>query len=499
MKVFNVQQIRAVDQYTIQNEPITSLNLMERAASACSNWITKKYTKSHKFLIFCGTGNNGGDGLVIARQLFWQGYAVHLYIVTYSKKTSADFTSNQKKITTFKIPCQEIHTQKEVAELKLKTVKNTIIVDALLGSGLNKTINGMLADLIKKINALKNPIIAIDIPSGLFCDGKYSSQTIKAHYSLSFQFPKLAFFFAQNHQFCGDWQILPIGLNENFIQKQKTNYYYFTTTDAALLVKKRKKFSHKGNYGHCQIVAGMLGKIGAAMLCAKACLKTGAGLVTLHLPRCGYQIAQTYLPEAMVNLNEGEDFLKGEWQEEQPLIAVGCGIGTHPKTQVFIDSLLQKTSQPLVIDADAINILAKNKSWLDNLPENSILTPHPKEFQRLVGNATDELQRLKKQKEFAKKYQIYVVLKGAHSAIATPNGEVFFNSSGNPALAKGGSGDVLTGIIISLLAQKYSPLHSCLLGVFLHGLCADICLQKQAVQTVLASDLIKSLETAWNF
>ena len=505
MKIFNATQIRAADQFTIKNKSILSIDLMETAAMVCSEWLSKKFDIRHYFIIFCGVGNNGGDGLAIARILHQKGYNIECYVFCISKKTSIDFESNKKKLIELEIPFQEISTSFECQTVLqrldkkcIQSVQSIVFIDSILGSGLNRLVDGWLKELIQSINNLQKTIVAIDIPSGLFSEGEKSFCAIQAHYTLSFELPKLAFFLPQNYSFVGEWQLLPIGLSAEFITKEKTTYYYLQKENIQSLVKKRAKFSHKGNYGHCWVVAGMLGKMGAAILCAKAALRTGAGLVSLYIPKCGYTIAQSYVPEAMVELGLENNFLCGKWQEKDGVVALGCGLGVTEKTQDFVDNVLTNTKNPMVIDADALNILAKNPHWCLQIPQGSILTPHPKEFQRLVGKHDNDLQKIAQQKEFAKRYQVYLILKGAHSTIATPNGEVFFNSTGNAAMAKGGSGDVLTGMLAALLAQGYSSLNSCLLGVYLHGLCGDICVQKYAIETIIASDLVAGISDAWN-
>lgn len=506
MKIFKATQIRAADQFTIQNKPISSIDLMETAARVSSEWLGKKFDSRHYFIVFCGVGNNGGDGLAIARMLHHKGYNLECYVLYFSKKTSPDFESNKKRLVELAIPFQEISTPFECQEVLQRLNKKCmrgaypiVFIDAILGSGLNRAVDGQLAELIQGMNCLQKITVAIDIPSGLFSEGQQCAYAIQANYTLSFELPKLAFFLPQNDSFVGEWQLLPIGISAEFIAKEKTSYYYLQKEDIQPLVKKRAKFSHKGSYGHCWVVAGMLGKMGAAILCAKAALRAGAGLVSLYIPQCGYTIAQSALPEVMVELGEENNFLCGKWQEKDGVVALGCGLGLAEKTQDFVYSVLTNTTNPMVIDADALNILAKDPSWFLKIPQGSILTPHPKEFQRLVGPYDNDLQKIAKQKEFAKKYQVYLILKGAHSAIATPDGEVFFNSTGNAAMAKGGSGDMLTGMLAALLAQGYSSLNSCLLGVYLHGLCGDICVQKYATEAIIASDLIAGISDAWNF
>ena len=500
MKILSSKQIRNADKFTIDNEPIAAIDLMERAASRCSKWLQKRFDKKYKFYVFCGTGNNGGDGLAISRLLFESGYSVCCYLVASSKSNSLEFETNNQRLLKLGITRKKITSATNLPMLVKEHFvcdKAYIIIDAIFGSGLNRPIIGWIAELIKQLNQTNKTIVAIDIPSGLYCETKTTTSAIKASYTLAFQLPKIAFLLPENNIFVGDWHLLPIGLNDNFIAKQNTSYEFVTLTDIRPLIKKRTKFSHKGTYGHCLIVAGMLGKMGAAVLCAAASLRSGVGLTTLHIPACGYQIAQISLPEAIVELNTGEYYLKGAVRGEYSAIGIGCGIGLAKETQRFVYTLIKRATKPLVLDADALNILAKHPKWLLELPKDSILTPHPKEFQRLVGVYTDDFDKLAKQIKFAKQYQVYLVLKGAYTSIASPDGKIYFNSTGSHTMAKGGSGDLLTGILVALLAQGYTPKNTCLIGVYLHGLCGELSIAKKAAESVLASDLLSFMSDAW--
>ena len=495
MKILSAQQIREADAYTIAHEPIVSIDLMERAAAACTNWILKHFPQEEKFLIFCGPGNNGGDGLAIARLLSNQGKKVIVYILKLSENFSEDFKINKDRLLDDAIEINELNTS------AFSIPKEAIIVDAIFGSGLNKPVTGRVGGVIDQMNAVENPVISIDIPSGLFCDDNSENSfkhIVRATHTLTFQLPKLAFLFAENFPFVGSFHILPIGIDESFIQSVASKNFFVTKEMAKANFKVRAKFSHKGTYGHALIIAGSKGKMGAALLASEACLRAGAGLLTTHVPACGYEIMQTALPEAMCSVASEENFIN-----ELPKIGMynaigaGPGLGTEKQTQNVLKLLIQNTQLPLVLDADALNILSENKTWLSFLSPGTILTPHPKEFDRLTGSTEKSYARYEQLKSFALKYQVYVVLKGAHTAIASPDGEVFFNSSGNPGMATGGSGDVLTGIITALLAQDYSPKMASVLGVYLHGLAADCMLIESAMESLIAGDIIEGLALAF--
>jgi hydroxyethylthiazole kinase-like uncharacterized protein yjeF len=498
MKIPNAEQLRAADAFTIESEPISSIDLMERAATACFNWITEHFTGELHFTVVCGMGNNGGDGLAISRLLHTNGYSVDVFIVPYFNKASTDFTENRKRLEALAgIKVKEITSPNDII---VATNKPTIIIDAILGTGLSKSVDGKLAEVIQKINTLHCAVVAIDIPSGLMLEDNSANDhknIINANATLTFEAPKLAFLFAENAQHVGDFYVLDIGINKAFIASQKSLNYYVIREMIAPLIKHRTKFSHKGNYGHALLVAGSYGKMGAAILAAKSCLRSGVGLLTVHVPKCGYTVLQSTVPEAMVSVDEDEKEISGIKDIAQyNVIGIGPGIGTAKTTQHLIKILIQ-AKLPMVIDADALNILAENKTWLAFLPKGCIFTPHPGEFARLVGKTSSAYDAYTLQKEFAVKYSVYLVLKGAHTSIATPEGEVYFNSTGNPGMATGGSGDTLTGIITGLLAQGYSPKQAALLGVYIHGLAGDIAAHEVGEGSLIAEDITNCLGNAF--
>ncbi len=493
MKIFSTQQIREADQFTIKNEPISSIDLMERAATELSYWIV-----SHRpfcdspIHIFCGPGNNGGDGLALARLLQNFGYSVTTYILKFTAQFSDDFSANYKTLKQTNTKIIELTADSELPKFD----DEDLVVDAIFGSGLSRSPEGLPAKIIQHINKFSTQTIAVDIPSGLFADKHTENREniVKADYTLSFQFPKLAFLLPENEQFVGNWEILDIELHPDYINKTATNQFYMTETDISAMLKHRRKFSHKGTYGHALIIAGGYGKMGAAVLSTQAALRSGVGLTHVHVPKWGATILQTTCPEAMLSMDRYEHYLS-----EVPIldgytaVGVGPGIGTEEQTQKAIKLLIQEARLPLVMDADALNILALNKTWIPFLPKNTVLTPHPKEFERLVGSWINDFERIEKQKQMAVKYGIYVVLKGAHTSVAFPDGSVYFNSTGNPGMATGGSGDVLTGLITGLLAQGYSPGQATVIGVFIHGFAGDLAAKKQSKEALIASDLLHFL------
>jgi hydroxyethylthiazole kinase-like uncharacterized protein yjeF len=495
-KIFSAQQIKEADRYTIQNEPIASIDLMERAALKCFEWISQHFTKEKKFLVFCGPGNNGGDGLAIARLLLVAGYTVEIYTLPTTGKYSEDFLINHDRLQ--KLGPAIFKNVSSITNLPHFDAGD-VFIDAIFGTGLSKSITGLAAEIINALNLSGAEIIAIDMPSGLLADqvSHHSSVIVRANYTLSFQFPKLSFFFAEYAIYTGDWKILDIGISEKFIDKEPATHYLLTAELIDGILQPRKKFSHKGTYGHALLIAGSYGKTGAAVLAAKSCLRSGVGLLTVHLPKSGYTIMQVTNPEAMVSVDSHEKIITDEISVTKfSALGIGPGIGIEDETQKAFYHLLKQVKQPLLLDADALNILSLHKDWLEQVPPYSILTPHPKEFERLAGKAANDFERHEMQIEFSKKYKLIVILKGAHTCISLPSGECYFNTTGNPGMAKGGSGDVLTGLITGLLAQGYDSLPASLLGVFIHGYAGDLAKESIGETGMIAGDICDFLPTA---
>ena len=498
ISVLSASQLREADQFTITNEPISSSKLMERATFACFQWIEQNMDLKQHFVIFCGTGNNGGDGLVLSKLLSKNNCSVSVYVVGNSDNGSDDFKFHLEKLKNFTlVPIHHIQSSDQIPELK----DDCIIIDALFGSGLNRPIEGLAKHIIERINTSDFPVISIDLPSGLFCEDNsqnHSDSIFQATYTLTFERPKLSFLLADFGEKVGEWKVIPIGLNEAFLDGLHTPYYLLTKSYVRSLLKKRKKFSHKGTYGHALLVSGSKGKMGAAVLVTKAALHSGAGLVTTFVPQCGYDIIQTSCPEAMCLTSSEYDYLVGEIDlTHYQSIGIGPGIGTQPGTSELVLNIIQQAACPLVIDADALNILSQNPDWLKLLPKNSILTPHPKEFDRLFGSSISAYDRLQKQLEHSKANSIFILVKGAHSSLSTPSGEVYFNSTGNPGMAKGGSGDVLTGMITSILASSHSPKEVVILAMYLHGLAGDKAQEQFTEYAMSATQLIDFIPNAF--
>ena len=497
MKILSAAQIRALDQYTIEQEPIPSIDLMERASLTFVDWFVHKFSDDTvPVSIFCGPGNNGGDGLAVARLLYRRFYTVKVFFCKIGNNTSADFNINFERLPARSgMEIITIEKQDPLPELGA----DHILIDAIFGTGINRPVSGYWGQLLDHINALDHTVVAIDMPSGLVADAPTKGTCIQADHTFSFEMPKLAFMFPENHLWVGQWQFGSIGLNRDFIDRPDCSNVYVDKDLIKPLLKKQARYDHKGTYGHALLIAGSRGKVGAAILAAKACLRSGAGLVTLHSPDCAYEILQISVPEAMISLDTNTHYFSSPPPiDKYAAIGIGCGLDIQEDSQQALKRLLDIGREAMVIDADGLNILGLHQEWLAAVPEGSILTPHPKEFERLFGPTDNNFERNELQRKKAVELGIYIILKGAHTCIAAPDGTCYFNSTGNPGLATAGSGDVLTGILTALLAQGYSSLETCLLGVYLHGLAGDIGVQDIAPQSFIASDIVQYLGKAFN-
>lgn len=490
MKIFDALQTREADKTTIIKQGITSLDLMERAAREAFLWIRHRFAdKETIFHVFCGRGNNGGDGLVIARLLHNDGYITLTNIVGVEENQSDDFSASYKKAL------KEGRQFNEGKEISSFGKGKAVVIDALFGIGLNRELDDEYLAVIESINKSGAYVVSVDIPSGMFID-RVTINAVRSDVVLTFQYPKLCLFLQSNYQYIKKVIILPIGLDKEYLSLTSSHYHFIDEDEAFIRYRPVPYFAHKGTQGHVVVIGGSYGKMGAVILTSKAALKSGCGLVTAYVPECGYTVLQTAFPEAMVVTNGEKHIHEISFAVEPKAIAIGMGIGLEPETQQALYRLLRTAKIPMVIDADTLNILSQNKEWLRLLPENSILTPHPKELERLIGEWQDDFEKLTKMKAFSKDYKIILVAKDARTF--TVYGEdVYINSTGNSALATGGSGDVLAGIISGLLAQGYNPVDAAVFGVYLHGLTADIAVTVTGRHAFTASDIIDYIGKAY--
>lgn len=499
MKIPASYQIKGIDAYTIEHEPISSVDLMKRAATTVATWIAEHAPVDASIKVMAGSGNNGGDALVVAQQLSEAGFSVECFLFNQTQKLSPDCAFYKEQIENgTSLHFKEVTNSGFLPELK----SSDWVIDGLFGTGLNRPLSEPFISLIRHINTSGATVISIDIPSGLFGEDNRQNNPehcIQATHTLSFQFPKLAFLFAENSNVVGDWQVLPIGLHPQAIEKCQTPYSFSTDEEMAQLLKPRDRFAHKGTFGHALLAGGCKGKMGAVVLAARSCLRSGVGLLTVQVPASGNDILQISVPEAMTIPDEGENTLTAvQMGEKIDAVGIGCGMGTSAEAAQALHQLLLVNNKPMVIDADALNILSLHPEWLHLIAANSILTPHPAEFDRLAGKSTSGYERLEKARDFAVKNKVTVVLKGANTAVINIEGEVSFNSTGNPGMATAGSGDTLTGILLALQAQRYCAFDAARLGVFLHGMAGDLAASVIAFESITASDITANIGFAFN-
>ncbi len=500
MKIFTSAQIHELDNYTIEHEPIKSIDLMERAAKALTRAITLRWPQRVPVVTFAGPGNNGGDALAVSRMLTEQGYQVHTFLFNISGHLSADCAENKRRLLDNKKSKNSfVEVTQEFDPPQLG--KGMLVIDGLFGSGLNKPLNGGFASLVKYINASSAEVVSIDMPSGLMTeDNTYNvrANIIHADLTLTLGHKKLAMLFAENQPFIGELDVLDINLSREGIDKIEAHYTLTEEEDVRRLMLSRSPFAHKGSMGHALIIAGSYGMAGAAILATEACLRSGAGKVICHAPRKNVPILQASVPEAVLQIDHEETtFSEAVDTEDFKAVGIGPGLGTSEQTAVAIIAQIRRTQCPLVCDADAINILANHRAWMQQLPKDIILTPHPKEFDRLEGRSADSFEQLSKARDLSQRISAYIILKGHHSALCCPDGHIVFNTTGNAGMATAGSGDVLTGILTGLLARGYSHRDACIVGMYLHGLAGDIAARELGEESLIARDIIRCLPKAF--
>ena len=499
MKIFSSTQIHELDKYTIDHEPIKSIDLMERAASRIVAEIRHLCTAYNTIVVFAGPGNNGGDALAVARILASEGLKVKAWLFNTTGRLSADCKTNRDRLTAMK----EIDSFTMVIdEFDPPTLDaSTLVIDGLFGVGLNKPLTGGYASLVKYINASPSKVVSIDMPSGLMSESnEYNvrSNIIRADVTVTIQQPKLSFLFAENQQFIGELKVVDINISKEGMAQVDAHVTILEEDDVRCRMRQRDDFAHKGTMGHALIIAGSRGMAGAAMLATKACLRSGVGKVTVHTPAANIIPLQIGVPEAILDIDPDNCFFTEAVSTDRfQAMGIGPGLGNNENSAITMIGQLRRAQCPIVIDADAINILATHKAWMQQLPAGCILTPHIGEFERLEGASSDSYDRLSKAIILADRQQAYIVLKGHNTAIVTPGGRIMFCPTGNSGMATAGSGDVLTGVITALLARGYAQADACLVGTYLHGLAGDIAAKKFGKESLMASDIIDALPEAF--
>ena len=500
MKIFTSAQIHELDRYTIEHEPIKSVDLMERAAKAITRAVAEEWTTHTPVVVFAGPGNNGGDALAVARLLTNEGYKVRTYLFNITNHLSDDCVTNRQRLL-------DGRHAKDFTEITAKfdppeLMADTLVIDGLFGSGLNKPLAGGFASLVKYINQSPAKVVSIDVPSGLMSeDNTYNvrANIIHATLTLTLHEKKLAFLFGDAQQFIGRLKVLDIRLSQEYIQKTEAQYYVLEESDVRSRLLHRDDFAHKGNMGNALIVAGSYGMSGAAILATRACMRSGAGKITVHTPKKNYGVMQISVPEAVLHMDHEETaFTEAVDTDGFDALGIGPGLGCQETTAIAMIAQIRRAQCPIVADADALNILASHRAWMQQLPKGIIMTPHPKELDRLTGSpANADFERLHRTRELAQSLQAYIILKGHNSALCLPDGQVVFNPTGNSGMATAGSGDVLTGIITALLARGYHQQNACIVGMYLHGLAGDIAVKTLGKESLTASDIIDYLPHAF--
>lgn len=496
MKFFHTSQIRELDAYTIEHEPIASIDLMERAARALTVAILERYSGC-SFAVFAGPGNNGGDGLAVARMLAAEGCDVEAWLINPKGKLSPDCAANLERLKSAGVPFTVIANGFSMPPL----CKDTIIIDAIFGSGLNRHACGSLfADVIEGINAAGCRVVAVDMPSGLLGENNHplSGAVVRATETFTLQFPKLSLLMPENAQFVGNLSILDIGLSQEWIEREPSSLYFADEKEINALLRPRGRHAHKGNFGRALLVAGSRGMAGASVLASRAALRSGVGLLTVHVPACNNAIMQVAVPEAMTSIDSNDCCFSDNVDTcKYNAVAVGPGLGQSHESKEALLNLISGCNVPLLLDADALNILSQCADWMNLVPMGSVFTPHPGEFARLFGAAPGRYHAIESVRAIARDYGFTIVLKGAYTTIITPDGNLCFNSTGNPGMATGGSGDVLTGIILSMLAQGYSSANAARIAAYVHGLAGDLAASEFGETALVAGDIISFLPKAW--
>ncbi len=498
MKIITGGQFRELDRYTIEHEPIASIDLMERASRAMADYILSHFDAQRRIIVFAGPGGNGGDGLAMARMLHEAGRDVTAYLFNVTAHINPDCDTNrQRLLDTAPDVLTEIKAEFTFPELR----PTDIVIDALFGTGLSKPLDGGFALVARSINRCSATVVSIDVPSGLMCeDNTYndSSTIVRATVTLSIQLLKLAYLFPENQRFVGTVQLIDIGLSHEGLQQLKTYLWITEQAEVRAMLRPRPLFAHKGTMGHALLVAGSRGMAGAAILAARAAMRSGVGKLSVHTPLSNIDILQTTVPEAIVQMDVDSDHITAAIDASvYQAMGIGPGITQSRHTAAALHAYLQQQVGPMVIDADALNIISQNKAWLTDIPADSILTPHPAELDRLVGHSATHYDRMNRARNLAISLRSFVIVKGHYSMVCTPAGDVFFNPTGNPGMATAGSGDVLTGIITALLAQGYLPAEAAIIGPYIHGLAGDLAATALTEECLTASDIINHLPEAF--
>lgn len=486
MKLFLPKIISQLDYATIKMGT-SQLNLIDNASSSFVRFIIPHLSKTENIICICGTGNNGVDGLYIALKLSSRGYQVRVLCIEGTSRPTSLYKEAKSTVLKSKISLEIYDSKQQVEEIQY----DDVIIDGIFGNGLNRPLSDYYVQIFMAINRLNKPIFAIDIPSGMRAEGELMNVILKCKATLAFQFPKLVFFQREASEFLGEWECTEIGISSNLIKNQASDRFLIDPQLIRSIIRTRNPHSHKGSYGHSLMIGGVIGMAGAVTLSAKASLKIGAGKCTIMSYAENREICQAGLPEA--SFKHMERVMN---DLNRQTVGIGPGLGKSKTAKEVLRSVIITANKPIVFDADALNLLSEDPILLAAIPKHSILTPHTGEFHSLFGTCTTDFQRFTIQKQEAIARDIFIILKGKYTTIACPNGLFYFNLTGNPGMATGGSGDVLTGVITGLLAQHYTSIEAAILGVYIHGLSGDIAEESQGAMSLMASDIISKIPHA---
>lgn len=493
MKLFTNDNIRAIERYSIEHDGVTEYDLVDRVAEGVVSEINSRWRPNKHTVIFAGPGNNGADALAVARRLAETGFkpSVYLFNIGGNKLSATCRRYRDELLSSWSsIAFSEVVSRFTIPEIN----SSTLVIDGLFGSGLRDQLTGGFMALVRYINESNASVVSIDVPSGLFADwngNSLSRNIVHADLTLCVQFPRISFFLSDNAEIVGEWKILDIGLSREAIASTPTNFHLVEEVEVKRLLRRRTEFCSKADFGSCRIIAGRYGMAGASVLACRGAIRSGVGKVTLHAPQCAFEVIQSSVPEALFEADRDKIMLTdAHTSHRYDAEGIGPGLGTDDMTVNAVESYLKNIAQrPVVIDADAINCMAIRPSMLNHVPQLSVLTPHAGEFDRLFGEQSTAESRLIKAIDVSAYHNILILLKGRYTALVRPDGKVYFNSSGSPALATAGSGDVLTGVITSLMAQKYKPEVSALLGAYIHGVAGELAAEDHGQYGVTASDV----------
>jgi ADP-dependent NAD(P)H-hydrate dehydratase / NAD(P)H-hydrate epimerase len=507
MRLVTAKEMRALDQYAINMVGIPGVALMELAGNGTAKAIMERWpVENTAFLIVAGKGNNGGDGYVIARHLFNQGAEVNIILIGSEKSISGDALINLKSAKALKIPIFEINSTADIVYLEEMFLASDIIVDAIFGTGLDRDVTGVEREIVSAINASAAIVISVDIPSGLNSDtgAVMGSEAIYADLTVTFGFCKIGHYTSPGFEYCGEIVLVDISIPP--ISHGKATCFLLTEDWVKTYLPERPRGGHKGTFGHVLIIAGSRGKVGAAIMSSEAAISMGSGLVTVVAPSDILNILMNRLTEAMCEPLSLEDQPNSDdikriltLTENRNVIVFGPGIPKNEGMFQLLKALIEESPIPIVIDADGLNLLAKDPSILKNAKRPVILTPHPGEMAKITGMDKEKIQsnRIPVAVEFAKEYNVFILLKGARSILVSPKGRVAINPTGNPGMGTGGTGDILTGMVASIIAQNMSIFEATSVALFLHGRSGDLAAQEKGEYSLRAMDLIKYLPTAF--